>query len=109
MRSRDYGHDVLAGDGRGPLGGRHQRSGQVTQIEAAPGLVVETADGSFCGGVVACDKQAVTLADRFGRHRVFPLAGAIFLLDGKPVALVRPAPRERGSRSEPAHGRRRVR
>ncbi len=96
MRSRDYGHDVLAGDGRGPPGGRHQRSGQITQIEAAPGLVVETADGSFCGGVVACDKQAVTLEDRFGRHRVFPLAAATFLLDGKPVALVRPAPRERG-------------
>ncbi len=58
--------------------------------------MVETADGSFCGGVVACDKQAVTLEDRIGRHRVFPLAAATFLLDGKPVALVRPAPRERG-------------
>jgi hypothetical protein len=34
----------------------------------------------------------VTLEDRFGRRRVFPLAKAGFLLDGRPVTLVRPAP-----------------
>ena len=62
---------------------------------------METADASFCGAVVACDKQAVTLADRFGRHRVFPLAAATFLLEGKPVTLVRQAPRERGDGPRP--------
>jgi hypothetical protein len=40
---------------------------------------------------VACDKEAVTLEDRHGRRRVFPLAPAAFLLDGRPVTLVRPA------------------
>jgi hypothetical protein len=61
-------------------------------VEATAGLVVETADGRFCGAVVACDKQAVTLADRFGKRRVFPLSAATFLLEGSPVTLVRPAP-----------------
>jgi Protein of unknown function (DUF3097) len=107
MRSWDrgrYGHDVLAGDWQGPRGGRGRRNGQLPQVEAAQGLVVETADASFCGAVVACDKQAVTLADRFGRRRVFPLAAATFLLEGKPVTLVRQAPGEQG----PARGRART-
>ena len=97
MRSRDYGHDVLAGHWRGPRGAHGRRDGQLPQVEAAPGLVVETADATFCGAVVACDKQAVTLADRFGRHRVFPLAAATFLLEGQPVTLIRQAPPGRGS------------
>jgi hypothetical protein len=96
MRSRDYGHDVLAAGARGLRGGRGRPAGQIPQVEAAAGLVVETADASFCGEVVACDKQAVTLVDRFGKRRVFPLAAATFLLEGAPVTLVRPAPRERG-------------
>jgi DUF3097 family protein len=41
---------------------------------------------------VACEKNAVTLEDRFGRQRVFPLARAGFLLEGTPVTLVRPVP-----------------
>jgi DUF3097, C-terminal domain/DUF3097, N-terminal domain len=89
MRSKDYGHDVL---GRGWRSGRGPRRGQLPQVEASSGLVVETADASFCGGVVGCDKQAVTLEDRFGKRRVFPLEAGGFLLDGKPVTLVRPAP-----------------
>ncbi|MEU9887512.1 DUF3097 domain-containing protein [Sphaerisporangium sp. NPDC051011] len=83
---RDYGRDVLAGDWRRPL------RGKIPQIPADPGLVVEDADEGFCGAVVACDKEAVTLEDRFGRRRVFPLAPAAFLLEGKTVTLVRPAP-----------------
>ncbi|WP_405140261.1 DUF3097 domain-containing protein [Sphaerisporangium sp. NBC_01403] len=83
---RDYGRDVLAGDWRRPL------RGKIPQVPAEPDLVVEDAEGGFCGAVVACDKEAVTLEDRFGRRRVFPLAPAAFLLDGKPVTLVRPAP-----------------
>ena len=39
----------------------------------------------------SCDKDAVTLEDRRGRRRVFPLAPAGFLLDGQPVTLARPA------------------
>ncbi|MFC4529532.1 DUF3097 domain-containing protein [Sphaerisporangium dianthi] len=83
---RDYGRDVLAGDWRRPL------RGKIPKVPAELDLVVEDAGGGFCGAVVACDKEAVTLEDRFGRRRVFPLAPAAFLLDGKPVTLVRPAP-----------------
>jgi hypothetical protein len=34
----------------------------------------------------------VTLEDRHGKRRVFPLTAAAFLLDGQPVTLVPPAP-----------------
>jgi hypothetical protein len=61
--------------------------------------VVEEADGGFCGAVVSCEKAAVTLEDRRGRRRVFPLTPAAFLLDGKPVTLVRPAPAADAARS----------
>ncbi|QYC39759.1 hypothetical protein Nocox_10700 [Nonomuraea coxensis DSM 45129] len=81
-----YEGDVLAGDWRRP--GR----GKIPKVPAEPDLVVEDADSGFCGAVVACDKEAVTLEDRFGRRRLFPLAPAAFLLEGKPVTLVRPAP-----------------
>lgn len=87
-----YGRDVLSGDWRRP------KRGQIPEIPAEPGLVVEDAEGRFCGAVVACDKEAATLEDRFGRRRVFPLAPAAFLLDGKPVTLVRPTAQPRGPR-----------
>ena len=41
------------------------------------------------GAVVRCEKGAVTLEDRHGRRRVFPLTPAAFLFEGKPVTLVR--------------------
>jgi Protein of unknown function (DUF3097) len=82
---RDYGRDVLAGGGRKP------RRPAAPQVEAERGLVVETADGGFCGAVVGCEKLGVTLEDRRGRQRIFPLDRAAFLLEGKPVTLVRPA------------------
>lgn len=84
MTSRDYGTDVLAGGFR-----RGQRSPSPV-VEAVPGLVVEDA-GGFCGAVVDCEKTMVTLEDRFGRRRVFPLSPAAFLFEGKRVTLVRPA------------------
>jgi hypothetical protein len=62
------------------------------QVEATRGLVVEEAGGGFCGAVVACEKNAVTLEDRFGRQRVFPLSRAGFLVEGRPVTLTRPVP-----------------
>lgn len=81
---RDYGPDVLAGNWR-----RASRP-EVPAVPAERGLVVEEAGGGFCGAVVACEKHVVTLEDRFGRQRVFPLTRAGFLLEGKPVTLVRP-------------------
>ena len=86
---RDYGRDVLAD------GWRKARRPAPPQVEAERGLVVETADGAFCGAVVSCEKLGVTLEDRQGRQRLFPLEPAAFLLDGKPVTLVRPAPAAR--------------
>jgi hypothetical protein len=84
MRSKQYGMDVLATPRRRP--GRRE----VPQVAAERGLVVEDSAAEFCGAVVFCEKDAVTLEDRSGRRRVFPLAPAPFLLDGKPVMLVRP-------------------
>jgi len=85
VRSKDYGGDVLGGDWRRP------RRGQIPEVEAEPGLVAEDPSSGFCGAVVTCDKEGVTLEDRQGRRRLFPLTKAGFLIDGKPVTLVRPA------------------
>lgn len=72
----------------------------VAQIPAERDLVVETADGAFCGAVVGVGRavdagerrDTVTLEDRHGRLRVFPMLAAAFLVDGVAVTLVRPAP-----------------
>lgn len=86
-RSRDgfpdrYGYDVLAQ----PHPSRLPKS---VKQPAEPGLVVEDVETGFCGAVVRCDKHGVTLEDRFGNRRVFPL-GPGFHLEGKPVILTRP-------------------
>jgi Protein of unknown function (DUF3097) len=83
---RQYGLDVLASQRRRP----GQR--EIPRVAAEHGLVVEDSAAEFCGAVVFCEKDAVTLEDRHGRRRVFPLSPAPFLLDGKPVMLVRPSP-----------------
>ncbi len=87
----DYSGDVLAA---GP-----RRRPAVAQVPAEPDLVVETADGAFCGAVVALGqavdagerRATVTLEDRHGKRRVFPLLPAGFLLEGRLVTLVPPA------------------
>jgi Protein of unknown function (DUF3097) len=88
LRSRQYGSDVLAG------GPRRHRPGQrpVPEVQAERGLVVEDSEGRFCGAVVAYEKGAVTLEDRQGKRRVFPLSPGAFLLDGQRVTLTPPAP-----------------
>lgn len=101
---RDY-TDVLA---------QPRRRRQVREVPAEPDLVVETADGGFCGAVVGLDKavvagekrDTVTLEDRHGKRRVFPLLPAAFLLEGELVTLVRPAPAPaaRGPRAKTASG-----
>ena len=84
IRSRHYDQDVLAG-------GLRPKPRELPKMAAEPGLVVEDATGRFCGAVVLCEKDAVTLEDRHGKRRVFPLGQAPFLLEGKAVTLVRPA------------------
>jgi hypothetical protein len=80
VRSKDYGPDLVAA--------RPRRV--VAAVPADHGLVVEEASTGFCGAVVECDKERVSLEDRHGKVRVFPLDPAGFLLDGAPVTLVRP-------------------
>jgi hypothetical protein len=86
VRSRQYGNDVLAPGTRKPRPGQRP----VPQVEAEPGIVVEDSEGRFCGAVVAFEKDAVTLEDRHGKRRAFPLPGP-FLFEGQRVTLVRPA------------------
>ena len=99
MQNRRYDADVLAPDG----GLRRRRPGQreVPKVEAERGLVVEDSEGRFCGAVVGYEKGAVTLEDRYGKRRVFPLTPAAFLLDGQPVTLIPPAPAATGQSARP--------
>jgi hypothetical protein len=85
VHRRRYGPDVLAAG--------QPRRRELRRVPAQRGLVVEDATGQFCGAVVGCEKDAVTLEDRHGRRRVFPLSPAAFLLEGEAVMLVRPADR----------------
>ncbi|MFC9918739.1 DUF3097 domain-containing protein [Agromyces binzhouensis] len=78
-----YGQDVLAGDWR--AAGRRT----IPEVPATRDLVVELAADGYCGAVVSVEKQTVTLEDRHGRTRMFPL-GHGFLVDGEPVRLVAP-------------------
>ncbi|HEX5406548.1 MAG TPA: DUF3097 domain-containing protein [Pseudonocardiaceae bacterium] len=80
MRSQDYGPDVLTG--------RKRRV--VPELPATEGLVVEDPESGFCGAVVRMDRDGVVLEDRHGKHRVFPLRPAGFLVEGKAVTLTRP-------------------
>jgi hypothetical protein len=54
-------------------------------------MVVEEVTADWCGEVVAVDRDidTLTLEDRRGKRRTFPL-GPGFLLEGKPVILTRP-------------------
>jgi Protein of unknown function (DUF3097) len=83
-----YGSDVLASDWQAPARGR------AVPTEATAGLVVEEVMTDFCGEIVAVDRDlgTLTLEDRRGRRRAFPL-GPGFLLEGRPVVLTPPVTR----------------
>ncbi|MGH3517741.1 MAG: DUF3097 domain-containing protein [Haloechinothrix sp.] len=87
MRSHSYG-DVFS----------RQRERTVPEVPAEPGLVVEDAGSGFCGAIIRIECGNLVLEDRHGNHRVFPLAPAGFLLEGKPVTVIpagRPAAADR--------------
>ena len=60
-------------------------------VEVAVGLVVEDRASGFCGDVVRWNAEAVTLRDRHQHLRHFTWKPGGFLLEGRPVTLVRPA------------------
>ena len=80
-----YGSDVLATDWRAP------KRGRAVEAPAELGAVVEEVTTDWCGEIVAVDRDldTLTLEDRRGKRRTFPL-GPGFLLEGRPVILVPP-------------------
>jgi hypothetical protein len=86
-----YGTDVLAGDWKQP------KNGRAVAAPAEIGAVVEEVTTDWCGEIVAVDRDldTLTLEDRRGKRRTFPL-GPGFLLEGKPVILTAPARRTPG-------------
>lgn len=79
-----YGGDILDDFDR-------QRTPQYRVVPATTGLLVEDRASGFCGDVVKVDARAVTLRDRKGGEREFVFKPGGFLIEGKPVTLVRPA------------------
>ena len=100
VRSVDrYGSDVLGTDWRRPPRGR------AVEISADKGLVVEEVSTDWCGEIVAVERDlaTVTLEDRRGRRRTFPL-GPGFLLEGAPVVLRAPLRRSAAAPTRTASG-----
>jgi hypothetical protein len=60
-------------------------------VDVSPGLVVEDRASGFVGDVVGWDQQAVRLRDRHSVVRNFTWKPGGFLVEGRPVTLVRPA------------------
>jgi hypothetical protein len=83
-RTHDY-RGAFGADGK-----RIVRKKEIPEVPAERGTVAEDPASGFCGAVVRVDVREVTLEDRHGRHRVFPLRPAAFLVDGRPATLVPP-------------------
>jgi len=83
-----YGSDVLNSDWRAP------KNGRAVEAPAELGAVVEEVETDWCGEVVVIDRdlRTVTLEDRRGKRRTFPM-GPGFLLEGRPVILTPPVTR----------------
>ncbi|WP_280220544.1 DUF3097 domain-containing protein [Nocardia neocaledoniensis] len=98
---------MSARGGYGDIFSGHQRTKKtpVPKVSAERDLVVEDAASGFCGAVVGFDRsydgEFVKLEDARGAVRLFALREAAFLIDGKPVTLVRPtaAPPKQPARS----------
>jgi hypothetical protein len=78
-----YGADILSNN---PHRARRPRS---TERAIEIGMVVEDAETGFVGAVVRVEYGRMTLEDRNGRTKPFPV-GPGYLIDGKPVILTAP-------------------
>jgi hypothetical protein len=85
VSTHDY-RGIFSSDGT-----RNRVKRAIPEVRAETGLVVEDPSSGFCGAVVAADIREVTLEDRHGRRRVFPLLPAAFLVEGALSTLVLPA------------------
>ncbi|CAN5145510.1 DUF3097 domain-containing protein [soil metagenome] len=85
MTDDRYGSDVLAGfrQQRGPA--------PVPALQLEKGLVLEETGTGFVGAIISYANGLIELEGRKGEVRTFTL-GAGFLVDGKPVTLVKPTP-----------------
>lgn len=81
MNSGPYHRDVL---------GAGTTRKEVPVIAATGDVVAEDPVSGFCGLVIGSTSSAVTLEDRHGSRRHFPLMVGGFLVDGRYVTLVRP-------------------
>ena len=68
-----------------------RRAPQYPSVPARLGDVVEDRASGFCGSIVRITAEAVTLRDRRDRTREFRYKPGGFLVDGRPVTLVREA------------------
>ncbi len=61
------------------------------EVPAQLGMILEEVTTDWCGEIVAVDRDidTLTLEDRRGKRRTFPL-GPGFLVEGKPAILTRP-------------------
>lgn len=88
MSSHTYGGDIL----------RPRAKAVIRELPATVDVVAEDPLSGFCGAVVACTSTAVTLEDRHGKRRNFPLTPGAFLVDGVATTLVRPVAASIGPR-----------
>ena len=99
-----YGRDVLSS------GRTHQRP-KTQQVEVKRGMVVEEVQTGYVGAIVKLEKTnggfLIHLEDRHGRTQAFPL-GFGYLLEGRPVELVRPRPTAQKQPGRTASGSRAV-
>ena len=90
MTTRNSYGDIYSGHTRA-------RKPVIPTVPADRDLVVEDAATGFCGAVVGFEKtydgDFVRLEDGRRRTRLFAMREAAFLLDGKPVTLVKPKPK----------------
>ncbi|MDO5511118.1 DUF3097 domain-containing protein [Corynebacterium sp.] len=100
-----YSGDILSGHAR-------SRPREYPRVPAEPGLVVEVRGEDYVGAVVGWERtydgEFVRLEDRRGVKRLFQLVSGGFLIDGRPVTLIRHLPKKAEEVRRSNSGSRRV-